>query len=193
MSTVKELVYKNRSYRRFRQESMISPENLRALVDLGRMSACSANQQPLRYILSSQPEANAKIFPHLRWAKKIPDWEGPADGERPAAYIVILGDTAVSRTFGQDHGIAAQSMMLGAAEAGLGGCMIANIDSPGLREALKIDGRFEILLVLALGVPAENVMVDELELGKDPTYWRDAEGRHHVPKRTLRDVILKEY
>lgn len=193
MSTIKDLVYRNRSYRRFQENHRISLESLRELVDLGRMSACSANLQPLKYILSSDPEVNAKLFPHLRWAKKIPNWEGPADGEKPSAYIVILGDKGISQSFGQDHGIAAQSMMLGAAEAGLGGCMIANIDRAGLREALKIDGRFEVLLVLALGHPAETVVVDELGLEADPGYWRDEKQVHHVPKRLLSDVILAEY
>lgn len=193
MSTVRDLVYKNRSYRRFRQGTRISLETLRSLVDLGRMSACSTNQQPLKYILSADPGKNAAIFPHLRWAKKLTNWNGPADGERPAAYIVILGDKTISETWGQDHGIAAQSMMLGAAEQGLGGCMIANIDRPGLRAALHVPERYEILLVLALGEPAERVAVDELGPGADPGYWRDQEGVHHVPKRRLSEVILSEY
>ncbi len=193
MTTVKELVYRNRSFRRFRQESSISLESLKALVDLGRMSACSANRQPLKYVISTSPEANSSIFPHLRWAKKLPNWPGPAEGERPAAYIVIVGDREVSQSFGQDYGIAAQSIMLGAAEAGLGGCMIANIDRKGLRESLKLGIRYDILLVLALGVPAETVVVDELEPGDDPNYWRDAQQVHHVPKRRLDDIIIAHY
>ena len=193
MSTVRKLVYRNRSYRRFREDGRVSRETLRALADLGRMSACSANQQPLKYILSSEPQANARIFPHLRWAKKLAGWAGPEEGERPAAYVVILGDKSIVESFGQDHGIAAQSMMLGAAEQGLGSCMIANIDRPGLRAALDIPERFDLLLVLALGEPAEKVVVDELETGDDPGYWRDREEVHHVPKRRLSEVILSEY
>ncbi len=193
MSTIRELVYRNRSFRRFRQHDQVALETLRALVDLGRMSACSANRQPLKYILSSCPESNAKIFPHLRWAKNLPDWPGPADGERPSAYIVVVGDWRISETFGQDPGIAAQSIMLGAAELGLGGCMIANIDKPGLRQTLELDERYEILLVLALGVPAETVVVDELDPAGDPSYWRDELQAHHVPKRKLDDIIICQY
>lgn len=193
MSTIRELVYKNRSFRRFRQGERISLERLRSLVDLGRMSACSANRQPLKYIISSGPEMNASIFQHLRWAKNLPHWPGPAEGERPSAYIVIVGDREISENFGQDYGIAAQSMMLGAAEDGLGGCMIANIDRQALRQALKLDSRYEILLVLALGVPAETVVVDDLEPGGDPSYWRDEKQAHHVPKRRLDDIIVAQY
>lgn len=193
MSNLKELVYRNRSYRRFRQQKGVPLETLRELVDLGRMSACSANQQPLKYILSADPEKNTAIFPHLRWAKKLADWNGPAEGERPAAYVVILGDKSISESFGQDHGIAAQSIMLGAAEQGLVGCMIANIDRPGLRAALGLGERYELLLVLALGIPAEKVVVDDLAPGGDPSYWRDEKSVHYVPKRRLKDVILEEW
>ncbi|HTY09367.1 MAG TPA: nitroreductase family protein, partial [Candidatus Edwardsbacteria bacterium] len=170
---IKDLVYKNRSYRRFQQDHKISLDALRELADLGRMSACGANKQPLKYILSASPAQNASIFPHLYWAKNLPDWKGPAEGERPTAYIVIVGDKTISEAFGQDHGIAAQSIMLGAVEQGLGGCMIANIDRPGLRAALKLDERYELLLVLALGKPKEAVVVDELDPKGDPKYWRD--------------------
>ncbi len=193
MSTLKELVYKNRSYRRFRQEPSVPLERLRSLVDLGRMSACHANRQALKYILCADPEMNAAIFPHLRWAKKIPDWEGPAEGERPAAYIVILGDLSIASDFGPDYGIAAQSIMLGAVEKGLGGCMIANIDRSGLRKALSVEENYEILLVLALGRPAETVVVEELGPGSHTDYWRGPDGVHHVPKRRLEDVIIAQY
>jgi nitroreductase len=193
MSTIKGLVYRNRSYRRFHQGHCVSLETLRELADLGRMSASGANKQPLKYILSADSVKNDSMFPHLRWAKNLPQWNGPVEGERPSAYIVILGDKSVSESFGQDHGIAAQSIMLGAAERELGGCMIANIDKPGLRKALALDDRYEILLVLALGSPAETVVVDELVPDGKPDYWRDDKQVHHVPKRRLDEIILEQY
>jgi nitroreductase len=191
--TIKDLVYRNRSYRRFKQDITIPLKILRDLVDLGRMSACGANKQPLKYLLSADPAKNTAIFPHLYWAKNLPDWNGPAEGERPAAYIIIVGDKTISEAFGQDHGIAAQSIMLGAVERGLGGCMIANIDKPGLRMALKLDDRYELLLVLALGKPKETVVVDELDSAGNSNYWRDEKQVHHVPKRRLKDIIVAEY
>lgn len=191
--SIKDLVYRNRSCRRFHQDRPVSLATLRALADLGRMSACGANRQPLKYVLCADPARNATVFPHLFWAKNLPDWPGPAEGERPAAYIVIVGDRSISTSFGQDHGIAAQSIMLGATELGLGGCMIANIDKQGLRAALALTERYEILLVLALGTPAETVAVDDLEPDGGPSYWRDTAQVHHVPKRRLPDVILAEY
>ena len=190
MKELRDLVLKTRSYRRFDQEVPIQLETLKALVDLARLSASAANRQPLKYILSCDPQTNARIFPHTRWAGYLQDWGGPAEGERPTAYVVILGDTEVSVNFGCDHGIAAQSIMLGATEKGLGGCMIGSIDRARLREELDIPDRYEILLILALGKPAERVVVQEVGPDGDIKYYRDAEDVHHVPKRTLDELIL---
>jgi len=190
---LEDLVRKNRSYRRFHQDVLVDLETLRALVNLARLSASANNLQPLKYILSCQPETNARIFPHTRWAGYLKDWPGPAEGERPAAYVVILGDTEIRKSFGCDHGIAAQSIMLGATERGLGGCMIGSIDHDGLRQVLDIPEQYEILLVLALGKPKETVVLEEVGFDGDVRYYRDAEGVHHVPKRSLDELILREY
>ena len=159
---IEDIVRASRSYRRFYEEKRIEPEVLRELVDLARLSPSAANLQPLKYIVSADPESNSRVFPALAWAGYLTDWPGPADGERPSAYIIVLGDTKITENFGCDHGIAAQSIMLGAAEKGLGGCMIGSIDRQKLREALRIHDRFEILLVLALGYP-NYAALDQLE------------------------------
>ncbi|MGD8968485.1 MAG: nitroreductase family protein [Anaerolineae bacterium] len=135
---------------------------------------------------------------HLRksnpvWAGYLKDWAGPAEGERPAAYIVILGDTEIRKNFGCDHGIAAQSIMLGATERGLGGCMLGALDTRGLREALSIPDRYDILLALALGKPKETVVLEETGPDGDIKYYRDEDGVHHVPKRPLEELILQEW
>ena len=125
--TMKELVLKNRSYRRFHQNEKVSIETLKELVDLARLSATGGNMQPLKFIVSGDASRNALIFPQLGWAAYLKDWAGPGEGERPSAYIIILGDKRIKTSFGCDHGIVAQSMLLGAAEKGLGGCIIATI------------------------------------------------------------------
>ncbi len=190
---LEDLVRKTRSYRRFHQDVSVDIETLRALVNLARLSASGSNLQPLKYILSCQPETNARIFPHTRWAGYLKDWPGPAEGERPAAYIVILGDTDIRKSFGCDHGIAAQSIMLGATERGLGGCMIGSIDKGGLRQVLGIPDRCEILLILALGKPKETVVLEEVGPDGSVKYYRDAGAVHHVPKRSLDELILGEH
>jgi nitroreductase len=187
---IKDIVLKSRTYRRYLQGEPISAETLRGWVELGRLSASGANNQPLKYMISCTPERNALIFPHLAWAGYLTDWAGPAEGERPSAYIIILGDTEISKGFGVDHGIAAQSIMLGAAEQGIGGCMIGSIKRDALREALSIPERYEILLVLALGKPNETVVLETAGPDGDIKYWRDADGVHHVPKRPAEEILL---
>ncbi len=187
---LKDLILKNRSYRRFHQEVTIGLETLRELVDLARLSASALNLQPLKYVLSCDPQKNALIFPHLGWAGYLKDWPGPGEGERPSAYIIILCDTEISRSVGCDHGIAAQSILLGATEKGLGGCMIATVKRQELSKALGIAPRYEILLVLALGKPKETVVIEEVGPDGDIKYWRDSQGVHHVPKRALDDIVI---
>jgi len=188
---LEDLVRQNRSYRRFEQQVPVGLDTLRSLVDLARLSASGANLQPLKYILVTDRDACAEISPQLGWAAYLKDWPGPAEGERPAAYILILGDREIRKEFGVDPGIAAQSIMLGAAELGLGGCMIASINRQALRASLSIPEHLEILLCLALGKPQETVVIEPVGRDGDIRYYRDADGVHHVPKRSLDKLIWK--
>ncbi len=126
----------------------------------------------------------------MGWAGYLQDWGGPGEGERPSAYIIILGDKTIATSFGCDHGIAAQSILLGAAELGLGGCMIGSARKAELMQSLGIPDKFEILLVIALGKPKESVVIEPLGPEGDIKYWRDAQAVHHVPKRSLDDIIV---
>jgi nitroreductase len=187
---LQDLILKTRSYRRFHQHVAITQNELRELVNLGRLSSSGGNHQPLKYMLSWQPEKNAKIFPHLHWATYLKDWAGPVEGERPAAYIIILCDLGIAPNPGCDQGIAAQSIMLGAVEMGYGGCMLGAVDRSKLREVLAIPATYDIALVLALGKPRETVLIEPVKDGHIE-YWRDERGFHHVPKRALTDIILE--
>jgi len=202
---LKEMVRKNRSYRRFCQDVGIDFKTLKGFVDLARHAASAANRQPLKYLLSNEAEQNALIFPHLAWAGYLADWPGPKEGERPAAYIVILGDKRVPKSVKQtpgtldedignsvgcDHGIAAESILLGAVEQGLGGCIIASVKRAALKRSLRLADHFEVLLVIALGKPNEIVEIEPMGKDGDFRYWRDSDGKHHVPKRSLDELIV---
>lgn len=186
----KDIVRRNRSYRRFFENEPISRETLLALVDLARLVPSGANKQALRYYLSYTEEQNEKIFYTLGWAGYLKDWQGPDAGERPSAYIVIVQNAGYPMTTVIDYGIAAQTILLGAVERGLGGCMFGNIQKAQLREALGVAEDYEILLVIALGRPKETVVIDEIEHDGDIKYWRDQKQIHHVPKRKLNDIIM---
>ena len=187
---IEDLILQNRSCRRFYQDATVELETLREFVGLARLSASGANRQPLKYVLSSDPEKNALIFSYLGWAGYFKDWPGPPEGERPSAYIIILGDTEISKNFFCDHGIAAQSILLGAREKGLAGCMHAGVRKNELSEALEVPARYEILLVLSLGKPKETAVIETGGPDRDIKYWRDEGGIHHVPKRCLDDIII---
>ena len=190
MIMLKDLILKNRSYRRFYQSEKISKEQLRDWVDLARNSASARNAQSLKYILITDESLNAKIFDQLAWAGYLNYWRGPEEGERPSAYIIILNDTFISGNYLCDHGIASQSILLGATEAGLGGCIIYSVNRNELREILNLSEQFEIVQVLALGKPMEVVVLDEMKDG-NVKYWRDENQIHHVPKRSLDEIILE--
>ena len=186
----KELVKKNRSYRKFYGDYIIDSQILLDLIELARITPSAANRQPLKYILSNSEDRNAKIFETLAWAGYLKDWQGPEVGERPTAYIVVLGDTAISKDFNVDPGIVMQTILLGAVEKGLGGCIFASIKRSLLADNLAIPERYQILNVVALGKPNENIVIDDIKDG-DVKYWRDENSTHHVPKRTVDELILK--
>ncbi len=188
---IKELIKKNRSYRRFYEDFAIKRNALEKLVDLARLSASGANRQPLKYILSCEKNKNDLIFPTLAWAGYLKDWRGPIEGEKPSAYIIILLDTEINKNYWCDPGIAAQSILLGATEKRLGGCIFSSVKRDELRSTLKIDERYEILYVLAISKPKEKVVLETVGTDGDIKYWRDSQGVHHVPKRALKEIIIE--
>ena len=187
---IADLIRRTRSCRRFYEEHAIGIEVLRDLVNLARLGASGANKQPLKYILSNEREMNEVIFPKLGWAGYLKEWKGPEPGERPSAYIILLGDNDIRKSIRVDQGIAAQNILLGATSLGLAGCMIETIDREKLRKEMHIPDRFEILLVIALGKAKENIVLESLGPDGDIRYWRDQSGVHHVPKRSLDDIIV---
>lgn len=193
MKDFKELVRSNRSCRRFDNGFKLSSPVLEDLVDLARHCASAANKQPLKYMISSDPEKNSEIFSCLTWAAYLKDWKGPEEKERPTGYIVIMGDTRVADKFWCDHGIAAQTMLLGARAQGLAGCMFGAINIKKLKELLGIGGHLEVKLVVALGKPVEEACVDDVDEEGSIKYFRDENQVHHVPKRKLEDLILKSW
>jgi len=188
-----ELVVRNRSYRRFDQSAPVSERTLRELVDLARRTPSAANLQPLRYAISCAPEANRRIFATLAWAAYLRDWPGPVEGERPSAYIVMLSEDPEGRWLRADAGIAAQTILLGATDRGLGGCMLANVRKDALADFLGLPPALSVLLVIALGKPVEKVVLEELKAGGSIEYYRTPDGVHHVPKRPLAEVLLKSW
>lgn len=184
-----ELLKKNRSYRRFVESDRIPQEQLCGWIGALRYCPSGRNIQPLRYAAVTDPDACAALFEGLSWAGYLPDWPGPEPGERPAAYAVQMLDTRITPNCLCDDGIQVQSLMLLATEAGYGGCIIKAFREELVRQVLQIPEQYKILYVMALGRPAEQVVIDSLA-GDEVKYWRDEAGVHHVPKRAGAELIV---
>lgn len=187
----KALVKRNRSYRRFDASKPVSEATLTELVDLARQTPSAGNMQPLKYILSSTEETNALVFDAIGWAGYLPEWPGPEIEERPTGYIIVLCDTEVGGSWAPtDAGIAVQTMLLGAVNQGLGGVMFGNIRKQKLRDSLAVPEGLDILLVLALGTPVEKIVLEKVGTDGSIKYYRDPDMTHHVPKRSLEEIIV---
>ena len=186
---LKELLLRNRSYRRFYQEVRITSEGLTDLVGLARYCASGRNAQPLKYRMVTGEEECDRVFHTLSWAGYLTDWAGPDEGERPSAYLIQLLDTGIVENCLCDDGIQAQTILLGAVEKGYGGCIVKAFKNESLRTILQLPDHLKITYVIALGKPKETVVLEEMR-GKDYKYWRENDGSHHVPKRPVQDLLV---
>jgi nitroreductase len=188
----KKLMKANRSFRRFDESVRLSKKQITGLIDLTRFCPSAGNLQQLRYFYSIDKRTNQTIFPQLAWAAYLREWDGPLDGERPTAYIVMLGPKEISKYLLIDTGIAAQTILLGAVEMGFGGCQIASAKKDELHKALALPDHLEVILVLAIGKPVEQIVLEKVIDPEDIEYWRDEFAVHHVPKRALKDIIINK-
>jgi len=186
---IRELIAKNRSCRRFYQNYKIETAMLRDIIDLARLSPSAANLQRLRFKICNDEKENARIFSCLNWAGYLKNWDGPEVGERPAAYIIILSTEKDVSKVACDAGIASQSMLLGAVEYELRGCIFGSVRKDDLHKLLQIPQIYSICYVIALGKPKESNKIEIVEKNKIK-YWRDENDIHHVPKRKLEDIIV---
>ncbi|MBR6053580.1 MAG: nitroreductase family protein [Clostridia bacterium] len=183
-----DLVKRARSYRRYDPTKPLSKDDLKAFVEAARLTPSAGNLQRLRYLAVTEKSEVLALTKEIKWAGYLSDWDGPADSEAPSAYLILLSpeSTGVSQI---DVGIAAETILLAAAEAGVGGCMILNFPREALTERYKLASNYKIELVISLGVPAEKVEIETMKEG-NVRYYRDENDVHHVPKRALSEVFL---
>lgn len=182
-----ESIIQRRTIRKFTQQP-IAPDILQKCVDAARLSPSGMNYQPLKYLVVTESILLPKVFRTLTWARNIPGYSH-APNEVPQAYIIILLDSRIRESPGNDSGIAAMSISMVAYEAGLASCMLGSVDRPQLKKELKIPDHLQVLLVVALGYPREQSKAIEL-VGRDTRYWFDEHGILNVPKRKLKDILI---
>ena len=189
-----ELVTKNRSYRGYDESVRLTEEQLLSLVELARFSASSVNLQPLKFLLVRDEAEVRRLQPLTGWARALPERHLPDEGHRPTSFIVICHDKRLAENaqrFWKDVGIVAQSMLLGAVELGFGGCMIGNFSPEKVMQAFDLPEHLVPQLILALGKPQETILLEDFQPGGSISYYRDEQDRHHVPKRTLEELIIR--
>lgn len=188
---LKDIVLKNRSYRKFKASEPVSMNTLEFLIDLARVTPSSKNMQPLKYILLNGKNETDYVFERLKWAWYLKDWKGPSEEEQPPAYIIMLLDKSLNDNAMIDAGIASQTILLGAVEKGLGGCIIRTINRYELHKHFNLPEHLEIILVIALGKPDQEVSLTEVDKTGNVQYYEDDEMVHYVPKRKLDEIIIK--
>ena len=190
---MQEIIARTRTFRRFNQKESIPTSVLHELIDLARLGGSARNCQPWQFMVVNTAEMCAQIYPHLGWAGYLSDWKGPNEGERPSAYILcLLNQKRLKGSTGEaqfDLGVASQNILLGAMEKRIGGCRIGAF-SPELARLFKMEEHLQLSLVIALGKPRETVIVEECKNDDDIKYWRDEQGIHHVPKRSLESCLV---
>lgn len=190
---LKELVIKNRSYRGFDENYSFTREQLESYIDLTRYTASSVNAQPLKYKIVFEKNEVEAVRPLTRWARALPDMVLPHPNMHATAFIIICQDTDISPNlarYQKDIGIVAQTITLAAVEDGLGGCMIGNFTPDEVKETLNLAENLTPMLIIALGKPAEEIVIKEIDNGESTKYYRDENDIHYVPKRKLKDILI---
>lgn len=187
--SLRALMMENRTVRRFIEDRIITRDTLEKLVELTRYCASGRNAQPLKYVIVDDEVVRREIYPALKWAGYYTDWDGPEEGERPSAYIIQCLDTKYGNDCLCDDGLQLEAMTLGMHTLGLAGCIIKAFNLPLISEILNLEQRFVPRYVLALGYPAEEVRIEDIE-DDDFKYYRTPDGVHHVPKRGLSELLL---
>ncbi len=187
---IKELLQKNRSVRRFAPMPKPSLEDLREWIGNLRFTASARNAQPLKYMIVQEEALCHQLCGKMAWAGYLKDWKGPASEEEPTAYIVQLLDTKLSAKARFDEGLQLEALRLQICEAGFASCIIVAFSQSEVKSLLGLGDDIQILSVVALGAPKEEVIITDIESPDDAiAYYRDEEGRHYVPKRKAEDLI----
>lgn len=184
--TLNQLLVRNRSYRGYDKNRMVSTEELRRIVNVNTRIASARNQQCLRFRLVTAEERQ-KILPHIRLGGALPELHLPASGCEPQAFIVVCSTQPEDRWVDIDLGISAQSMLLKATEMKLNGICIGAFNAAAITQALSLP--YPPLLIIAIGKGIEDIRLVEISEEESHAYYRN-EGTHFVPKVKLDDLII---
>lgn len=188
----KELVMSNRTCRRYDNSKKVEMEKLVEFAELSRYIASGTNKQALRFVLINDEVGCERLYNDLGWAGYLKDWNGPIESERPTAYIVVVADTEYAKPMGEDLGIISQTITLAARSEGMASCIFKAFNPQVVAQSLELEEKYLPMIVVSVGYPVEEVVIDDIRVGEDIKYYRDENGVHHVPKIVLEDLIVKK-
>ena len=181
------LLVKNRSIRRYRQDFVVTEEQLRTIVEVNVKLGSAMNRQALRFrIVADNAEGEVNALRNILFRE-------PARSESARAYIIVYSTIPEERYIDIDLGISLQSMALKAAELGLNCLIKGNIDKPGLSSLFGTGEGLEPVAVLCVGKAAESVFLKPVPAGSSDEpdlkpYTK--EGVHYVPKLQMDTILL---
>lgn len=185
---VMEAIGKRRSIRRFSPEPL-NNYDLYEMVQAARLAPQAANVQPIRYCIVHQQQFLPHMFECTKWAGYLEDY-APPEGCRPQGYIVILLDDSLKNRWSDaDVGAAVENMLLTATSKGLGACWLGAIDREKIHYMLGIPEDMSIHSLVAVGHPGQDPVWEEKD-SDSIKYYLDDEGRLHVPKRRMGEILV---
>ncbi|HHY82209.1 MAG TPA: nitroreductase family protein [Clostridiales bacterium] len=185
--SIADLIKSRRTIRKYQQKK-IDTEILTNLVDCARMAPSGRNRQPLEYYIVQDEQLLEPVFRTLSWAGYIAPEGDPKEGEKPAAYIVVLVRSEFADQLAKsDAGAAIENILLAAWGYGIGSCWLGSVKRKDLAQILNIPGDYNIDSVIALGYPAESPVAEDSN--QSTIYYKDDKGVLHVPKRPLKSIL----
>ncbi len=142
MSDLYDFVIKLRAIREYRDEPL-SNEDLEAILEAGRWTGSSKNDQAWTFVAITDPERIAGLASFGNYTKPI---------ENSVAAIVLVQEKG-GNPF--DIGRAAQNMMLAAKAVGVASCPVTLQDSEAARQFVGAPEGSTVRFAISLGYPSE--------------------------------------
>ncbi|MEM2972417.1 MAG: nitroreductase family protein [Candidatus Bathyarchaeia archaeon] len=141
-----EVVEKRRSIRKFKPKP-IPTENLKKILEAGRLAPSAGNRQPWHFIVVRNPETKRALSVAANNQRFIAD----AD-----TIIIALGNPEVNKKwYRQDTMIAVEHMVLAATALGYGTCWIGAFNEEEVKKILKVPEGLAVIALLPIGVADE--------------------------------------
>ncbi len=182
-----EAIESRRSIRKYKQQP-VERQLLEKIIGAARLAAQGTNQQPVKYCIVDDPKKVAEINKDTKWGMLIYPQAMPAQDELPPAYIIVLIDTRIKKDADVDAGSAVATMLLAAQALGLGTCWLGSISRKQIAQTINMPEHFEVHTAVSVGYAAESPVYEDAE--GSVAYYKDENGRLHVPKRKLDEILF---